>query len=107
MAGWMGFDASRHEAARRHFTLALKPAAEADDAPLAGYMGTVQAGQGDVDAACRTWSRALDAMDGVQSGRAREAVVTMRTVLPPFRHRGIPSASAVDARARAVLQRVI
>ncbi|MEW5653740.1 Tat pathway signal protein [Streptomyces cinereoruber] len=241
VAGWMGFDASRHEAARRHFTLALKLAAEADDAPLAGhilramahqamdlghpraaldlatasvereryaraapreraligivraralaldgrrnsavaaihqaeadldrastgddepkrvwffqeaslahetartlwalgdldgalrhfrdsvrrreagsfsrthavtlgYMGTVQAGQGDIDAACRTWSRALDAMDGVQSGRAREAAVTMRTVLSPFRHRGIPSASEVDARARAVLQRVI
>ncbi|MFC7974602.1 Tat pathway signal protein [Streptomyces cinereoruber] len=241
VAGWMGFDASRHEATRRHFTLALKLAAEADDAPLAGhilramahqamdlghpraaldlatasvereryvraapreraligivraralaldgrrnsavaaihqaeadldrastggdepkrvwffqeaslahetartlwalgdldgalrhfrdsvrrreassfsrthavtlgYMGTVQAGQGDIDAACRTWSRALDAMDGVQSGRAREAAVTMRTVLSPFRHRGIPSASEVDARARAVLQRVI
>ncbi|MFC8170415.1 Tat pathway signal protein [Streptomyces sp. NPDC057325] len=241
VAGWMGFDASQHEAARRHFTLALKLAAEADDAPLAGhilramahqamdlghpraaldlatasvereryaratpreraligivraralaldgrrnsavaairqaeadldrastgddepkrvwffreaslahetartlwalgdldgalhhfrdsvrrreagsfsrthavtlgYMGTVQAGQGNVDAACRTWSRALDAMDGVQSGRAREAAVTMRTVLSPFRHRGIPSASEVDARARAVLQRVI
>ncbi len=72
-----------------------------------GYMGTVQAGQGSVDAACRTWSRALDAMDGVQSGRAREAAATMRTVLSPFRHRGIPSASEVDARARAVLQRVI
>ncbi|MFF6869377.1 Tat pathway signal protein [Streptomyces sp. NPDC012450] len=240
VAGWMGFDASQHEAARRHFTLALKLAAEADDAPLAGhilramahqamdlghpraaldlatasvereryaratpreraligivraralaldgrrssavaairqaeadldraapgdeepkrvwffqeaslahetartlwalgdldgalhhfrdsvrrrevgsfsrthavtlgYMGAVEAGQGNIDAACQTWSRALDAMDGVQSGRARQAAVTMRTVLSPFRHRGIPSASEVDARARAVLQRV-
>ncbi|WP_026057824.1 hypothetical protein [Streptomyces sp. SS] len=71
-----------------------------------GYMGTVQAGQGNIDAACQTWSRALDAMDGVQSGRAREAVVTMRTVLSPFRNRGIPSAAEVDERARLALRRV-
>ncbi|MFF9848157.1 tetratricopeptide repeat protein [Streptomyces litmocidini] len=241
VAGWMSFDASQHEAARRYFTLALKLAAEADDAPLAGhilramahqaidlghtraaldlatasierkrydhatpreraligvvrarvlasdgqkrnaiaaihqaetdlgraaagddepqrvwffqeaslahetartlwalgdldgalshfrasvrlrradsfsrthavtlgYMGTVQAGQGDLEAACRTWSRALDAMDGVQSGRTREAVVTMRTTLSPFRSRGIASVSEVDERARAALRRVI
>ncbi|GGY29215.1 Tat pathway signal protein [Streptomyces omiyaensis] len=72
-----------------------------------GYMGTVQAGQGDIDEACRTWSRALDAMDGVQSGRAREAVVTMRTTLSPFRNRGIRSVSEVDERARVALRRVI
>ncbi|MFF8836545.1 tetratricopeptide repeat protein [Streptomyces sp. NPDC015130] len=71
-----------------------------------GYMGAVEAKQGDIDAACRTWSQALDAMDGVQSGRAREAAVTMRTVLSPFRNRGIPSAAAVDERARAALLRV-
>ncbi|XUL99935.1 Tat pathway signal protein [Streptomyces venezuelae ATCC 10712] len=71
-----------------------------------GYMGTVQAGQGNVDAACQTWSRALDAMDGVQSGRTREAVVTMRTTLSPFRGRGIPAASEVDERARVALRRV-
>ncbi|MFF3607297.1 Tat pathway signal protein [Streptomyces sp. NPDC002463] len=71
-----------------------------------GYMGTVQAGQGNIDAACQTWSLALDAMDGVQSGRAREAVVTMRTTLSPFRNRGIPSVSQVDERARVALRRV-
>ncbi|MFJ6577879.1 Tat pathway signal protein [Streptomyces sp. NPDC091368] len=71
-----------------------------------GYMGTVQAGQGNVDAACQTWSRALDAMDGVQSGRTREALVTMRTTLSPFRGRGIPAASDVDERARVALRRV-
>ncbi|MFE7580663.1 Tat pathway signal protein [Streptomyces gardneri] len=71
-----------------------------------GYMGAVQAQKGDIDAACRTWSQALDAMDGVQSGRAREAAVTMRTILSPFRNRGIPSAAAVDERARAALLRV-
>ncbi|MGW2305423.1 Tat pathway signal protein [Streptomyces sp. NPDC001809] len=71
-----------------------------------GYMGAVQAEQGNIDAACRTWSRALDAMDGVQSGRAREAAIAMRTVLSPFRNRRIPAASEVDERARVVLQRV-
>ncbi|MFJ2786913.1 MULTISPECIES: Tat pathway signal protein [unclassified Streptomyces] len=240
VAGWMGFDASQHEAARRHFTLALRLAAEADDAPLAGhilramahqamdlghtkaaldlahasvernryahatpreraligivraralaadgqrnkalaaihraetdlgearpgdseprrvwffqdaslahetaralwalgdldsalryfrdsvrrrradsfgrthavtlgYMGTAQAGQGNIDAACQTWSRALDAMDGVQSGRTREAAATMCAALSPFRNRGIPGASEVNARARSVLRRV-
>ncbi|WP_225802861.1 Tat pathway signal protein [Streptomyces sp. NK15101] len=72
-----------------------------------GYMGTVQAGQGNIEAACQTWSRALDAMDGVQSGRTREAVVTMRTTLSPFRSRGIASVSEVDERARGTLRRVI
>ncbi|MFJ8658697.1 Tat pathway signal protein [Streptomyces sp. NPDC093795] len=71
-----------------------------------GYMGTVQAGQGSIDAACQTWARALDAMDGVQSGRTREAARTMRAVLSPFRNRGIPSVSEVDERARSVLLRV-
>ncbi|MFD5767038.1 Tat pathway signal protein [Streptomyces sp. NPDC127049] len=71
-----------------------------------GYMGTVQAGQGNLEAACQTWSLALDAMDGVQSGRTRDAALTMRAVLSPFRARGIPSLSEVDARASAVLQRV-
>ncbi|GAA3368430.1 Tat pathway signal protein [Streptomyces sannanensis] len=240
VAGWMSFDASEHEAARRYFTLALKLAAEADDAPLAGhilramahqatdlghpraavnlaaasverkryslatprerallgvvqarslaadgqrreaiaallraeddlaaagpgdedpsrvwffqraslahetartlwtlgdldgtlrefnnsvltrkadtfsrthavtlgYMGTVQARQGNVEAACATWALALDAMEGVQSGRAREAVVNMRRVLSPFRNRGISAAAEIDERAKAVLERV-
>jgi hypothetical protein len=34
----MSFDASHHEAARRYFTLAVKLAAEAEDAPLAGHV---------------------------------------------------------------------
>lgn len=71
-----------------------------------GYMGTVQARQGNLEAACHTWTLALDAMDGVQSGRTREAATTMRAVLSPFRNRGISPVSEVDARARAVLQQV-
>ncbi|MFF4874186.1 Tat pathway signal protein [Streptomyces sp. NPDC000961] len=71
-----------------------------------GYMGTVQARKGNVEAACTTWTQALDAMEGVQSGRARDAVVNMRRVLSPFRHRGISAVTEIDERAKAVLERV-
>ncbi len=71
-----------------------------------GYMGTVQARKGNVEAACHTWAQALDAMEGVQSGRAREAAVNMRRVLSPFRNRGISIAAEIDERAKAVLERV-
>ncbi|MFE0055424.1 Tat pathway signal protein [Streptomyces sp. NPDC059003] len=71
-----------------------------------GYMGAVQARQGNVEAACATWGRALDSMDGVFSGRARETVVNMRRVLSPYRKRGIAVAGEIDERARVVLGRV-
>ncbi|WP_372412667.1 Tat pathway signal protein [Streptomyces luteireticuli] len=71
-----------------------------------GYLGAVQAQQGSVEAACATWSRALDAMDGIQSGRARDTVTTMRRVLSPFRNRGIPAVAEVDARAAKILRPV-
>ncbi|MFE7550113.1 hypothetical protein [Streptomyces gardneri] len=70
------------------------------------YMGTVQARRGNVEAACTTWAQALDAMEGVQSGRARDAAVNMRRVLSPFRHRGISAVTEIDERAKAVLERV-
>ncbi|MEU2516532.1 Tat pathway signal protein [Streptomyces syringium] len=71
-----------------------------------GYLGAVQARQGNVEAACATWSRALDAMDGVQSGRARDTVITMRRVLSPFRHRGITAVTGLDTRVRRILDAV-
>ncbi|MGW1769756.1 Tat pathway signal protein [Streptomyces sp. NPDC002073] len=71
-----------------------------------GYMGTLQARKGNVEAACHTWTQALDAMEGVQSGRVREAAANMRRVLSPFRNRGISVAAEIDERAKAVLQRV-
>lgn len=71
-----------------------------------GYMGAVQVAQGSLEAACQTWSRALDAMDGVQSGRTRDAALTMRAALSPFRSRGISSVAEVDARAQAALRPV-
>jgi hypothetical protein len=68
-----------------------------------GYLGAVQVQQGQLEAACETWGQALDAMTGVQSGRARETVVQMRRALSPFRIRGGGPAAELDARARAML----
>jgi tetratricopeptide (TPR) repeat protein len=68
-----------------------------------GYLGAVQAQQGHLDLACDTWSQALDAMTGVQSGRAKETVVQMRRALSPFRNRAGSQAAELDAKARAVL----
>ncbi|MFF1717259.1 Tat pathway signal protein [Streptomyces sp. NPDC058268] len=70
------------------------------------YLGAVQVRQGHLDAACATWSQALDAMSGVQSGRAREAVIQMRRALSPVRGRGGSPATDLDERARATLRDV-
>ncbi|MEU5425910.1 Tat pathway signal protein [Streptomyces olivoreticuli] len=71
-----------------------------------GYLGAVQAQQGSLEAACATWTQALDAMGGIHSGRARETVVQMRRSLSPFRRRGNHAAAELDARARSVISRV-
>ncbi|MFI1408900.1 Tat pathway signal protein [Streptomyces sp. NPDC020707] len=68
-----------------------------------GYLGAVQVQQGQLEAACDTWGQALDAMTGVQSGRARETVVQMRRALSPFRNRQGGPAAELDARTRAML----
>ncbi|QHC19002.1 Tat pathway signal protein [Streptomyces sp. GF20] len=69
-----------------------------------GYLGAVQAQQGHIDRACATWNQALDAMTGVQSGRARETVVQMRRALSPLRARAGSQVAELDARARAALR---
>lgn len=71
-----------------------------------GYLGALQAQQGNIEEACATWSRALDAMEGVQSGRARETVIHMRRALSPFRKRGVRAVSDLDSRAAAFLTAV-
>jgi len=68
-----------------------------------GYLGAVQARQGNLEEACATWSTALDAMDGIRSGRTRQVAVDMRSVLSPFRPRGIHAVAKVDARAAAYM----
>jgi len=69
-----------------------------------GYLGAVQARQGNPEGACATWSRALDAMGGVRSGRTRQVAVDMRSVLSPFRQRGIRAVAELDARAASYLR---
>lgn len=68
-----------------------------------GYLGDVQARAGNIDQACDTWSQALDAMDGIRSGRTRQVAQNMRAVLAPLRPRGLRRADEVDERAAAYL----
>lgn len=68
-----------------------------------GYLASVQLRRGEVDAACGTWSTALDAMNGVSSGRTRQVVLDMRTSLAPFRRDRMPAAVELDARATEYL----
>jgi transcriptional regulator with XRE-family HTH domain len=67
-----------------------------------GYLGDVQARRGELELACTTWSTALDAMDGVQSARARQTIIEMRSALAI--HKATDSDVAIlDERARAYL----
>ncbi|MGW7007296.1 Tat pathway signal protein [Streptomyces sp. NPDC054933] len=72
-----------------------------------GYLGATQIANGSVEEACATWGGVLDAMeDGIYSGRARQAVVDMRNLVSPYRHRGIPIVAELDTRASSYLARV-
>jgi hypothetical protein len=68
-----------------------------------GYLGAVQVQQNDVERACSTWSVALDAMDGIRSGRTRQVAADMRELLAPFQRRGVRAVKDLDARAAAYL----
>jgi tetratricopeptide (TPR) repeat protein len=68
-----------------------------------GYLGSVYAQMNNIDRACASWSQALDAMDGVRSGRTRQAATTMRTLLSPYRRRGSSAVGEIDTRAAAYL----
>ncbi|MFJ4846317.1 MULTISPECIES: hypothetical protein [unclassified Streptomyces] len=59
--------------------------------------------QGTIEEACATWNRALDTMDGVRSGRARQPAVTMRSALSPYQQRGVRAVKETDARAARFL----
>lgn len=68
-----------------------------------GHLGEVMFHRGEVEQACDVWSDALDAMDGVRSGRTRQSAVNMRTALSALRGRSLPFVAQVDARARQYL----
>ena len=71
-----------------------------------GYLGAVQARSGSIEEACGTWSDALEAMDGVHSGRARQTVRDMRSSLSVYRAKGIRSVTELDTRAARYLASV-
>ncbi|WP_327167680.1 tetratricopeptide repeat protein [Streptomyces subrutilus] len=72
-----------------------------------GYLGEVQARQGHLDAAITTWTKALDAMAGIQSARTRQAVESLRSTLSPIKGRGGRTAQELDQRAREFLAHVV
>ncbi|MGY0235828.1 Tat pathway signal protein [Longispora urticae] len=64
-----------------------------------GYLGAVQARQGNLEEACGTWSASLDAMDGIRSGRTRQVAADIRSTLSPFRARGTRTVADLETRA--------
>ncbi|MET9664852.1 Tat pathway signal protein [Streptomyces sp. NPDC006475] len=71
-----------------------------------GYLGAVQVQQGRLDDACATWNQALDAMAGVQSGRARDVIVRIQSDLSPVRQRGGRHVTELDRRAGDMLRAI-
>lgn len=103
-------DSGDRPGAIRHFRQSIRTRGAAfrrTHAVTLGYLGATQINNGSVEAACATWSGLLDAMDeGIYSGRTRQAVFDMRKLLSPYRHRAIPAAMELDARAVSYLTRV-
>ncbi|MEY9846311.1 hypothetical protein ABH940_003398 [Streptacidiphilus sp. BW17] len=69
-----------------------------------GYLGEIQARQGNIEQACATWSRALELMEGIRSGRTVNTARQMRSALSPYRLRGVRAVHDVDARAAYYLE---
>jgi hypothetical protein len=68
-----------------------------------GYLGAVHARQGELDEACATWSTALDAMEGVRSGRTRQVALDIRATLAPVQRRLGRRFADIDQRAASYL----
>ncbi|MBC2879306.1 MULTISPECIES: Tat pathway signal protein [Streptomyces] len=103
LAGWTAFDASEHGLAQRYFSLALRLAAEADDAPLAGHILRAMAHQA-VD--LRHTSAAVDLADAsLRQGRYTQASPREKALLGVVHARSLAAAgrkkNALDALLRA------
>ncbi|MFF0494742.1 helix-turn-helix domain-containing protein [Nocardia sp. NPDC004068] len=70
-----------------------------------GYLGTVQARAGQLEQACDTWKSALDAMDGVQSGRTRNVARDIRATVAPYIRQQVVGVGDIDERAEQYLTR--
>ncbi|WP_435598405.1 Tat pathway signal protein [Streptomyces anulatus] len=71
-----------------------------------GYLGAVQVRRGGLDEGCSTYNQALDAMNGISSGRTRDVIVQMQQDLSPVRRRGGRRVAELDQRARDMLRAV-
>lgn len=71
-----------------------------------GYLGSVQIRRGGLDEGCATYGQALDAMDGISSGRAKDVIVQMQRDLSPVRRRGGRQLTELDQRAREMLRTI-
>jgi tetratricopeptide (TPR) repeat protein len=68
-----------------------------------GLLGSVQLMRGNVDEACATWDRSLNAMEGIRSGRTRQIATTIRASLAPLKNRST-TAAEIDERAATYLE---
>ena len=103
----LGDLAGAEAAFRRSVALRAKTTFTRTHAVTLGYLGAAQIAAGGVEEACGIWTMVLDAMEeGIYSGRARQAVVDMRTLLSPYRNRKIPIVAQLDQRARRYLSHV-
>ncbi|MGI5484951.1 hypothetical protein [Streptomyces lavendofoliae] len=100
-----------HAAAEAHHASARKrygPTPHQRIAALsAAAEGHAQLRQGQIEAACVTWDKALDTMTGIRSLRTKKAVQSMRADLAPFRTRGARPAQELDERARTWLREAV
>jgi tetratricopeptide (TPR) repeat protein len=103
-------DLGDHKGAIRQFHRSVRKRGAAfrrTHAVTLGYLGATQIATGSVEEACSTWGNAMEAMEeGIHSGRVRQTVIDMRTLLSPYRHRGIPVVAELDARATAYLAHI-
>jgi hypothetical protein len=69
-----------------------------------GYLGSVQLRRGELDRACATWKAVMDELEGIQSGRTRDAVQTIHDSLKPIARRASGTVRELDRRAAAYLK---
>ena len=102
LAGWMAFDNSEHAIAQRYFTVAVKLAAEADDAPMVGHVLRAMAHQA-IDLG--HYKHGLDlAAASLDGNRYQLACPRERALLGVVHAKALGAAGQQQAAARALLQ---
>ncbi|MFJ6011908.1 Tat pathway signal protein [Streptomyces sp. NPDC092952] len=102
LSGWMAFDNGEHHTAQRHFTAAVKLAAEADDASMAAHVLRAMAHQAnDLGHPKHALDLAAASVDG---RRYAEASPRERALLGVVHARTLASTGANRAAARALLR---